>query len=368
MSETTAQHLSRLHSLNTLTVDTSSVELRAHAIDALCDDVGVREAVTAAAVAAGLAIDLSRIEWLTKPVGDADPSFAPVEVDKGVAAACCAMAGALLAGDDQCGMAAALVVLSARMGQVDKHADDRLNAAAHNCLWGIQRAPLPEARFVRPASKGAPEQLKALTDALATGQVANLAAPLNALLTGMIEAATTQDVAIASAFDALSTRQLALEEEMKMHWWALGKASTELARPFLALPAFEAAARAAFELVAMVSAQRPAGPFAAPALLEQALQTADGAENEKQTLASAIVSIPLAVRQKLFARKPSSRVVSGAFPIMLAAECAIESEDEDDWKPRFRRIANVDPKMTVTPNGFAQQLYRELLLWTMLPA
>lgn len=153
-----------------------------------------------------------------------------------------------------------------------------------------------------------------------------------------------------------------------MHWWTLAKASTELGRPLAALPAFEAAARAALDLAAMVSPQRPAGPFAAPALLERVLQTADGVENEKQALASAIVSIPLAVRRKLFTRKPSTTVVPGVFPIMLAVECAIESGDEEYWKPRFGRIANVDPNMTVTPSGFAQQLYRELLLWTVLPA
>ena len=368
MPETTAQHLSRLHSLNTLTVDTSSVELRAKAIDALYDKAKVQEVVTAAAMVAGLVVDLSKIEWLTKPVGAADPSFAPVEVDKGVAVACCAMVSRLLAGDDQRSLATALVLLSARMGHVDKHAENSLNAAAHSCLWRVQRTPLPEKKYSPPAVTSASEQLQALTDTLSTGQVTSLSGPLSTILSGLIKAVSDRDAALTHAFETLSARQSAAEEEMRMHWWTLGKASTELCCPLAMLPIFEAATRAALDLAAMVSPQRPAGPFAAPALLERVLQTASGAEEEEQALASAIVSIPLEVRRKLFTHKPLTTVVPGAFPIMLAVECAIESGDEDDWKPRFRRIANVEPDTTVTPKKFAQQLYRELLLWTMLPA
>jgi hypothetical protein len=366
MSETTAQRLSRLHSLSTMTIDAGAIDLRAGAIDALCEDASVQQAITAAAVATGLAVDLSKIEWLIKPVSEVDPSFAPVELDKGVAAACSAMTTAFLAGDDLCGLAAALGVLSARMGQRDKHIDDRQNETAQHSLWDIQRAALPEANFSPPASKIAPDQLKALADALSASQVQSAVAPLKAVLAELMESASARDDAMVDAFDALSARQSALEEEMRMHWWVIGKASTALGCPLADLPIFEAAARAALELVSMVSSQRPAGPFAAPALLERALQRADGAGNEKQSLSSAIVDIPMAVRRKIFVSKPSTTVVPGTFPIMLAAEWSIESGDEDDWQPRFKRVANVDPKMVITPIEFAQQLYRESLLWELL--
>ena len=195
-----------------------------------------------------------------------------------------------------------------------------------------------------------------------------VAAPLKAVVDALLATNAAQNEAIAQAIRALAVRQATVEEESRMQWWVVGRTSDDLLRPFADLPPFEAAARAAKELASMISSQRPAGPFAAPALLERALETGEKARHDPKPFSAAIAGIPLEARRTLFSNKPSTTIAPGAFPIMLGAEYSIESGDEPDWQPRFKRIAHVDANVEITPVEFAQQLYREFLLWKLLPA
>jgi hypothetical protein len=185
---------------------------------------------------------------------------------------------------------------------------------------------------------------------------------------GLVAVVAAQSAAMAKAFEAISVRQSIIETETQMQWWVVGKASDNLRRPFAELPAFEAAARAAQDLSRMISASRPAGPFAAPALLKRVLDAEDAGRAVEQPFADAVIGIPLAERRAIFAKKPSTAPVPGVFPIMLAAEYSIESEDAADWQPRFQRTAHVDVTATITPVEFAEQLFREFSLWKLLPA
>lgn len=153
-----------------------------------------------------------------------------------------------------------------------------------------------------------------------------------------------------------------------MQWWVVGKASHDLLRPFADIPPFEAAARAAKELASMISEKRPAGPFAAPALLERVLESDSKLRLAAHPFDVAMTGIPREARAGIFLTKPSTSIAPGAFPIMLGAEYSIDSDDAPDWKPRFARTAHVDATVELTPVEFAKQLLRELLLWKLLSA
>ncbi|ACC76282.1 GTPase-associated system all-helical protein GASH [Paraburkholderia caribensis] len=366
MSETTAQYLLRLHSTIGITADAATIDRRSASIDALAANITVEQTIAAAAVSTGLVADLAKVRELLQPVSDSDPGFAPVQVDKAAAVVCSAVTNKLLAGGGTRGLTAALVVLCASMGQATQHVDERLRAIAQQQLWAIQRTAAPEAKYIAPQPQVTAEQIKALIDTLAAGNVANTTAPMQVVADGILAALAAQSAAVGKAFEALSVRQAIVEDETRMQWWVVGKASAELFRPFAALPPFEAAARAASDLSAMVSRMRPAGPFAAPALLERVLHADDPARSNAKPFAEAIVGIPLAERPAILKNKPSTTNVPGAFPIMLAAEYSIESGDEEDWQPRFKRAAHVDVHTKITPVEFAEQLYREFLLWKLL--
>ncbi|WP_175905983.1 GTPase-associated system all-helical protein GASH [Burkholderia seminalis] len=368
MSETTAQYLSRLQASIGVKIDATAIEGRSAALDGLSPSVTVVQGITAAATATGLLTDLAKIQWLVQPVSIGDPSFVPVQVDKATAVACSALTTALLAGSDHRSLAAVLVVLSAGVGRGEQFLDERLKTVAQKRLWAIQQTPLPEAKFSAPNLQVNAEHLKTLNDALTAGNASAAAAPMKAVVDGLGQIVAAQNTAIAKAFEAVSVRQSMIEKETQMQWWVVGKASDDLRRPFSELPPFEAAARAAQDLSKMVPVSRPAGPFAAPALLKRVLHSEDARRAEEQPFADAVLGIPLAERRAIFAKKPSTTAVPGVFPIMLAAEYSIESEDAEDWQPRFQRTAHVDVTAAITPIEFAEQLFREFSLWKLLPA
>lgn len=369
MSETTTQYLSRLHSSTGLATEADIVERRAKAIESIETKTTTEQAIAAAAVAAGVASDLSRLQWLISPTSEADPSFSPATVDKAVAALSAAFTHSVLAKSDVKGVAAALVLLSARMSKTDGgDIDASLPGTAQQRLWDIQKMPLPEVKYAAPAQINITEQITALYVALTGNTSSNAAEPLKAVLEALVKAGAAQSKATADSLSALITRQAILEEEAQMQWWVVGKASHNLLRPFADLPPFEAGARAASELASMISRKRPAGPFAAPALLERVLDSHSTEEPAAQPFDAAITGIPREARIAIFLTKPSASIVPGAFPIMLGAEYSIDSGDEPDWKPRFARTAHMEPTVELTPTEFAKQLLRELLLWKLLSA
>ncbi len=370
MSETTTQYLSRLHSLTGLATEADIVERRAKAIDSIASKATTDQAIKAAAVAAGIASDLSRLQWLISPTSEADPSFSPATVDKAVALLSAAYTHSVLSKSNVIGAAAALVLLSARMSRTDGGGgiDASLLVTAQQRLWDIQKMPLPEAKYTAPAPINITEQITALHAALTGNTSPNAAEPLKAILETLVKAGAAQSKATADSLSALITRQAILEEEAQMQWWVVGRASQHLLRPFTDLPPFEAGARAASELASMISRKRPAGPFAAPALLERVLDSHSNNEPATQPFDAAITGISREARIAIFLTKPSASIAPGAFPIMLGAEYSIDSGDEPDWKPRFARAAHIESTVELTPTEFAKQLLRELLLWKLLSA
>jgi hypothetical protein len=369
MSETTTQYLSRLHSSTGLSPEVDIVARRAKAIESVASKATTEQVVTAAAVATGVVNDLAKLQWLVSTTSEADPSFSPVTVDKAVAALSAALTHHVLAKPDVRSAAAALVLLSARLSKADSGGiDPSLPETAQHCLWAIQQTALPEASYTSPAQISITEQLTALHVALAANTAAPAADPLKAILEALVKADAAQGKAAADPIRALIAKQAILEEEAQMQWWVVGKASHDLLRPFADIPPFEAAARAATELANMISRRRPAGPFAAPALLERVLESDSKGKAAAQPFDTVMTGIPREARTAIFSMKPSLTVAPGVFPIMLGAEYSIDSGDEPDWKPRFARTAHIEPTVELTPIEFAKQLLRELLLWKLLSA
>ena len=85
MTETCAQHLARLHQAIGLSTAPDLLQRRAGAVEALLPKITVLQAISAAALAAGVPIKFDDLSWLTLPVGTADPTFTPVLVDKSLA-------------------------------------------------------------------------------------------------------------------------------------------------------------------------------------------------------------------------------------------------------------------------------------------
>jgi hypothetical protein len=369
MSETTAQYLSRLHSSTAIAAEAEVVERRATAIESIASQMTTEQAISGAAVAAGVASDLSRLQWLIQPVSEADPSFSPVTVDKAVAALSSALTFHVLTRSDSRSVAAALALLSAGMSKANGAGiDGRLPSIAQQRIWAMQRTPTPSVKYAAPAQTVTAEQIAAFHTPLSQNSVPGSAEPLKVIVETLAKADAAQGKATADAIGALIARQAILEEETQMQWWVIGKASYDLLRPFADIAPFEAAARAAKELASMISPQRLAGPFAAPALLERVLESNSKSRLAAQPFERAMTGIPREARAEIFLKKPSAAVAPAVFPIMLGAEYSIESVDAPDWQPRFARNAHVDATVELTPVEFAKQLLRELLLWKLLPA
>lgn len=217
-----------------------------------------------------------------------------------------------------------------------------------------------------PTTNKTPDDLTAALDAMSVFQT-NWGPALNgttgmAAIRKIAEIATAARTAAATQANAAIAHTRRLEEELRAYWWVVGAWSDDLRKPFAMIGLGEAALRAGRELAEKTTL--PLGIFAAPALLDKVLRHDRKGRMTKVTIAGAVKGVEPAWRRQF---APTAAAHGDLLPVSLALHLSAESNDADDWKAKFKRIAQVEADTEATPLQLAVQLHREILLSRALP-
>ncbi|WP_313534370.1 GTPase-associated system all-helical protein GASH [Sphingomonas sp.] len=221
----------------------------------------------------------------------------------------------------------------------------------------------------RPTDSAAPEMPSDVTGSLDEVTIQNTPygqivapAPTKAAIRKVADyALAVQAAAIASVNNANAyTRRL--EEELRTYWWVVGGWSDELNKPFRLMKQSEAAILAGYELAAKTTL--PLGLFAALALLDRVIREDRKGRPQKLALSDSIAEAP-AVLQTRF--QAATALNGDLLPVSLALQLSGEVGEDEDWRPRFKRITRISADSKMGPHDLALQLYREVVIARVLP-
>jgi hypothetical protein len=150
---------------------------------------------------------------------------------------------------------------------------------------------------------------------------------------------------------------------MRVYWWVTGGWSSEGQKPFKDLELNVAVSCAAIELANKSAAQ--VGLFAAPALLALILERGRSSAVGDLTFENIALAPSLSWRKSHFS-ETASGPLAALLPITAALGIAAISDDAEDWKPRFKRLTNLDPGAELKATECSVQLYRERLVASAL--
>lgn len=153
-----------------------------------------------------------------------------------------------------------------------------------------------------------------------------------------------------------------LEEELRTYWWVVGGWSDELKAAFRMLRQSEAAILAGYELANKTTL--PLGLFAAPALLDRVIREDRKGRPQKLTLAEAIGEVPTSFRTRF---QPATGLNGDLLPVSLALQLSGEGAEDEDWRPRFKRMTGLSADSKMGPHDLALQIYREVVIARHLP-
>lgn len=344
-----------------LSTDAELIERRAKGVAVVADAIDRADVLALVRRAFGLGQPAASAGFLTN-MQDEDPTFdvQAEDVEAGL------LAGAILdrtieEEGDQSGVAALAVVTAAACGLRRPMDYDGLVGEAERMLAVIQGSSTGA-----PPNRTYSKQPRAFAEALEaipanTGNYFNHASPhvVKALAelgkyaeAGALAAAANDNIVLAYVGR--------LERELRLYWWVTGGWSSDAAKPFRRMSLTEAALRGGKELAD--KAFNEVGLFAAPAMLDMILERG---RDEDGLVAASLDDIAktgdLAWRRNVFSAAGSG-ALSDILVVSTALHLASESEDADDWHPRFRRMTGIGVEAALDPVSLSVQLYRECLV------
>ncbi len=151
-----------------------------------------------------------------------------------------------------------------------------------------------------------------------------------------------------------------LESELRLYWWVTGGWSTEAAKPFRALGLVEAAVRGGKEL--SDKSVNEVGLFAAPAMLDLVLERGRNSDVfANVSIGEAAVVGDRAWRERTFGGDGTG-ALKDLLAVTTAMHLAADSDDADDWHPRFTRLTGVAVDAELDPVSLGLQVHRERLV------
>ena len=344
-----------------LSTDAGLIERRGKGVSAVAVAIERTDVLPLVRRAFGLGQPAASAGFLTS-MQDEDPTFdvQAGDVEAGLLAAAI-LDRAIEEEGDQSGVAALAVVTAAAGGLRRPTDHDGLVGEAERMLAAIQGSSTGA-----PVNRTYNKQPKAFLDALETipahsGNYFNQASPhVVKALADLGKYAEAGALAAAVDDNAVLAYVGRLERELRLYWWVTGGWSADAAMPFRRMGVTEAALRGGKELAD--KAFNDVGLFAAPAMLDMILERGRDADGFVATSLGDISRTgDLAWRRGVF-----SAAGSGALCDILALSTALhlaaDSEDADDWHPRFLRMTGIDVKATLDPVSLGLQLYRERLV------
>ena len=177
-----------------------------------------------------------------------------------------------------------------------------------------------------------------------------------------IEATKTLTNQVNSVLTGMSGKITQLEEESAMLWWFVGGWSRILERPFSDLKLPLAAAMAGIDL-AMLTNKSP-GPIAVQALFFRLLNTYRKGKMQKVSIQSAIDDFEPEHYEQL-SLNPCLKEIPDFCPLLTGFRLAYDYENDDGWKPAFRKQVGFGAETEFDPVELAMQIYREVLLLSL---
>jgi hypothetical protein len=307
------------------------------------------------------------MDFLVEPLSEADLGFRPRGDDAEVSAIATVTLWELVDLATDLGNTTALGVVTAAFGGVRAYVDPDLRKYSEVTLAGRQRAARPglaQATYrPKPVMK---EDFQGLETHANSNNLAAGHPHLKKLLDGALSYTANGLIDLAQQMNRIIDHQSRLEEEMNIHWWLVGGWSHDRNMAYRDQPLPEAALRSGKELADLTKTQ--IGLSSASAILDLLLQKVNADSIESAAMADFVLAIPLDVRRHWTDGLLADPAVASLMPISFAAAIAAESDDAEDWKPRFKRLAGISSDAVLTPLDAAAQFYRERLLARLLSA
>lgn len=312
----------------------------------------------------GLGVD-SGVSPLFEAMREKDPTLDLEPTDIEATALLSAILSAEMASSSKLGGLVALALVTAAFGATRQSATHpTLVRSAEEKLANMQLAgSSPPRSYAAPPM---PDEVTAALDAIAPINTnygpALSAAPATEAIRKIADYALGAYAAAATQANQAQSYTKRLEEELRTYWWVVGGWSDEAKKPFRELDQHKATILAGYELAAKTSL--PLGLFAAPALLDRVIREERKGRPAKVPLAESVVAAPSGFGARFGAFIATN---GDLLPLSFAIQLAGESGPDEDWKPRFKRIAKLSADMKIGPSDIALQMYREALLSRALP-
>lgn len=344
-----------------LSTDAELIERRSKGVAAVAESIERTDVLPLVRRAFGLGQPGASADFLTN-MQDEDPTFdvEAADVEAGL------LAGAILdraieEKGDESGIAALAVVTAAASGLRKPTGHDGLVGEAERILALVQGTSIGA-----PANRTYSKQPKAFLEALQlipvhSGNYFNQASPhVVKALEEVGKFAEAGALAAAINDNAVLAYIRRLEHELRLYWWVTGGWSADAAMPFRRMGVTEAALRSGKELAD--KAFNDVGLFAAPAMLDMILERGrDAGELASAALSDISRTGDLSWRRDVFSTAGSGPL-SDILAVSTAMHLAAESDDADDWHPRYLRITGIGVEATLDPVSLGLQLYRECLV------
>ena len=287
---------------------------------------------------------------------DADPDFTAADGDRERRAVASAALATMLRSRKQEANDLSLVVVAAALGGLRVLDFQRpLISRARARLFEAQSFEALNLDVVLKKPSVPAEQITAIESAASTNNFSVAAPTLLKVMGDSVEYthAATQGLRgqVQKVADALNK----LQEQVSVHWWVMGKRSSDKAVAFSSLTAMEAAALAAVDLAALTSSSHW-GLFPSRQLLSEVLSEHEVDAPQRVGNVTGIGAIDW--RLSLI-QDTSQTIAPTVAPLTYAAWLAAESSDESDWIRRYERSTGVQTSTQLSMLDVAQQLYIE---------
>ncbi|HDR8996992.1 TPA: hypothetical protein QDB01_002921 [Burkholderia vietnamiensis] len=321
---------------------------------------------------AQMAVNLTRLyfgmrvpmgtDWFRDAFGAEDASFSLIDNEREAALLASGLLSAAIADHK---MYAALALLTTAVDQAREPAvrpevmDEARQAITSKAIQDRQRERSNPEQIKLPPQSKVPTEAEALAQAGDWAKTANLFKQISA---ESYEA--TKNLANQTAWVTrpLAKDVLDLREEVEMLWWHIGGWSRVLERPFSDLNPAVAAVMAGLDLADLSST--PAGPVAAPAILQRTITTGRK-KLTNVTISEAVDGFPPAEIRAL-ALGDALASVPDVCPVLTAFAKASEIGTGTAWHDPYTRMTGIAPSTEFSPLGLALQVYRERLLLAAL--
>lgn len=359
MAEQTMRHLGPLYKTVGLATDPDFIAGRISLAEKIYEDLPASAflGLLRAALGVGLPNDM---EPVREAMQQADPTFSIADGDAELVLLSSAMLERALYDPSDFGNSMALGIVTAGFGGVRKFASNpRLFDISREKLSVHQKEQRVAIDIAKAKAKPKLDEFyTALEQAATQNNLSTGFAPLKQLIEGGANYTFSGLKQLADNSAKLSKVVEQLREQMEIHWWLLGGWCFESDRSYVELSPTEQALYSGFEL-AQLTTSSSSGIYSAPALVDKLLRSNGSDPAQMLGLSGLMGSLPVKWRASMSSRAAKTEGDLVLLPLTLAANLSSESNDAEDWKPRYERALRMPLDLEISQRDAAYQMYLE---------